>query len=135
MYTLMLHSRKPNRTMEHWAYLRPKIILLLYIHSFAHTGGRRAMGECLRKPLRITLQPSWLNVILHLRPGQLATLIGSLLFHFQEHLGRLILMWSDGRPRRCGKRSAWRVKTASTERASHKELSRPLTYACPSITL
>ena len=53
-------------------------------------GGRRAMVECLRKPLRITLQPSWLSVILHLRPGQLATLIGSLLFHFQEHLGRLI---------------------------------------------
>ena len=58
-------------------------------------GGRRAMGECLRKPLRITLQPSWLNVILHLRPGQLATLIGSLLFHFQEQLRRLIRMWSD----------------------------------------
>ena len=60
-------------------------------------GGRRAMGECLRKPLRITLQPSWLSVILHLRPGQLATLIGSLLFHFQEHLGRLISVLPNSR--------------------------------------
>ena len=60
-------------------------------------GGRRAMGECLRKPLRITLQPSWLNVILHLRPGQLATLIGSLLFHCQEHLGSLISVLPNSR--------------------------------------